>query len=164
MEDPLARATSGSRAPFQVLVIPFHLRSEALPLYCLFRRRDAGYWQWIAGSGENDERPADAAHREATEEAGYTNRGDLLQLQSMTTVPVAEIAGFIWGEHVLVVVEHSFAIRAATLNITLSSEHDEYRLCDYETAMAMLKWDSNRTALWELNHRILHCLQTLKPA
>ena len=33
----------------------------------------------------------------------------------MTTIPVAQIAGFIWGEHVLVVVEHSFAIRAATL-------------------------------------------------
>ena len=160
----MARPTSRSRAPYQILVVPFHFHSGALPLYCLFRRRDAGYWQWIAGGGENGERPADAARREATEEAGYTDNGNLFQLQSMTTVPVAGIGGFIWGEHVLLVVEHSFAIRAVTLNITLSSEHDEYRWCDYETAMAMLKWDSNRTALWELNHQILHCPQTLVQA
>ena len=63
MEGPLARATSGSRAPFQVLVIPFHLRSEALPLYCLFRRSDAGYWRGLPAVAKTTSGQLMRAHR-----------------------------------------------------------------------------------------------------
>jgi len=38
--------------------------------------------------------------------------------------------------------------------LLLSHEHTEYKWVDYETAREMLKYDSNRTALWELNKRI----------
>jgi len=39
--------------------------------------------------------------------------------------------------------------------ITLSSEqHTECRWVSYEEAARLLRWDSNRTALWELNERL----------
>jgi dihydroneopterin triphosphate diphosphatase len=39
-------------------------------------------------------------------------------------------------------------------DITLASEHTEYRWVPYEEASRLLRWDSNRTALWELNERL----------
>lgn len=36
----------------------------------------------------------------------------------------------------------------------LSSEHKEYRWVEYDEAMRLLKYDSNKTALWELNERL----------
>ena len=36
----------------------------------------------------------------------------------------------------------------------LSSEHKEYRWVKYDEAMRLLKYDSNKTALWELNERL----------
>ncbi|GAJ23061.1 unnamed protein product, partial [marine sediment metagenome] len=47
----------------------------------------------------------------------------------------------------------SFGAKSDSDVITLSKEHTEYRWVSYEDAMAMLKWDSNKNALWELNAR-----------
>jgi broad specificity phosphatase PhoE len=38
--------------------------------------------------------------------------------------------------------------------ITLSREHTDYRWVAYAEAARLLRWDSNRTALWELNERL----------
>ena len=54
-----------------------------------------------------------------------------------------------------VIAEHCFAVDCAEAEIVLSAEHSEYRWVDYKTAEKMLHWDSNRTAIWELNQRIL---------
>lgn len=44
-------------------------------------------------------------------------------------------------------------------DIPLSPEHSEYRWLRYEEAQAMIHFDGNRTALWELHAR----LSGLKP-
>jgi len=36
----------------------------------------------------------------------------------------------------------------------MSAEHMDYKWADYNTARGMLRWDSNKNALWELNHRV----------
>ncbi len=59
------------RAPFQVLVIPFR-RTGTVPEFAVLKRSDASYWQFVAGGGENDETPAQAATRETEEEIGIT--------------------------------------------------------------------------------------------
>ena len=47
-----------------------------------------------------------------------------------------------------------------TVNVTVGDdaavapEHVEFRWGTYETAASLLKWDSNRTALWELDYRL----------
>ena len=59
-----------SRAPFQVLVLPFRKTAKGLYEFAVFRRSDAGYWQAIAGGGEMGETSREAAIRESQEEAG----------------------------------------------------------------------------------------------
>jgi dATP pyrophosphohydrolase len=76
------------RAPFQVVVLPFRSGVDGVPQYCVMRRADQGYWQFVAGGGEDDESPEQAARREAVEEAGFPYAASLYRLQSMDTVPV----------------------------------------------------------------------------
>lgn len=40
------------------------------------------------------------------------------------------------------------------MSVVLSCEHTEYAWLNYESAQALQKYDSNRTAMWELNRRI----------
>ncbi|HZU87156.1 MAG TPA: NUDIX domain-containing protein [Anaerolineaceae bacterium] len=143
-----------SRAAFQILVFPFYHTEDGVLEYAIFKRADAGYWQGIAGGGEEGEIPLQAARREAWEEAGVPPEAEFIPLDSMTTIPAAWAAGMLWGEEVLVVPEYSFGARLKQQEITLSHEHTEYAWVDYQTALDRLKWDSNRAALWELNYRL----------
>ena len=144
------------RAPFQILVLPFY--ETALNVdYAVFRRADAGYWQFIAGGGEGSELPLEAARREAEEEAAIPASVALFRLDSCNTVPVTELAGHLrWGPDVLVVPEYTFAVRIMDPKLKIAAEHTAYRWVDYETCRDMLHWESNRNALHELNHRIRH--------
>lgn len=75
-----------ARTPFQVLVIPFrHSRTPALE-YAILRRSDSGDWQFIAGGGEEGESPAEAARREAREEAGVPTESVLIPLEAQATI------------------------------------------------------------------------------
>ncbi len=42
--------------------------------------------------------------------------------------------------------------------IKLSNEHETMQWCNYEEAMSKLEYDSNKTALWELNERLKNSL------
>ncbi|MFP4380755.1 MAG: NUDIX hydrolase [Candidatus Sumerlaeia bacterium] len=140
------------RAPFQVLVIPFRRKADCLQ-YCLLRRSDAGYWQFVAGGGDDAETPVEAAGRETREEIGIT--GEMIPLDSMCMVSRECFAGnAAWGPDVFVIPEHCFAVDAGREKIRLSAEHSSFQWLAYPEAAALLKWDSNRTALWELNKRL----------
>jgi dATP pyrophosphohydrolase len=140
------------RAPFQILVIPFR-HAAAGPEFAVLRRSDADCWQFVAGGGDDGETPIQAAQRENREEIGITGR--FIPLDSVASIPknsfpVAES----WGDQVFVIPEHCFAVDAGNSTIALSDEHTDYRWLSYEQASSLLKWDSNRTALWELNERL----------
>lgn len=142
------------RAPFQILAFP-HYRSDHGIEYAIFQRADAGYWQGIAGGGEDQETPLQAARREAKEEAGISEDTPLVLLDSCSTVPVVEIVGhLVWGPEVLVVPEYFFGIEVTEKRLTISSAHSTYQWAPYEKAHSLLKWDSNKNALWELHHRL----------
>lgn len=141
-----------ARAPFQVLVLPYRLTPRGIE-YAVFRRSDDDYWQFVAGGGEDDETPTQAARREACEEAGVSQDCALLALDSVNTVPVVGVCGFRWSPEVLVIPEHCFGVCAED-DLSISREHTEYRWVDYDTAVEMLHWQSNQNALWELNHRL----------
>ena len=57
------------RAPFQILALPYKM-VDGVPYYCVFHRADHDQWQFVAGGGEDDETPLDAAKREIFEEIG----------------------------------------------------------------------------------------------
>lgn len=142
------------RAPFQILVIPYKTMGTK-PLFCIYRRADSGDWQFIAGGGEDTETPLEAAKRETFEESGIKS-ANWTELKSLSYLPVTVIQEKYrrnWEKDTYVIPEYAFGTEY-TGDMTLSAEHTEYIWVTYEEAVKKLKWDSNRTALYELN-RIL---------
>ena len=125
------------RAPFQILVLPFTRTVEKI-LYAIFRTRDGNYWQFIAGGGEEGESLMEAACREAREEAGIREDTAFIALDSFATIPVPGVTGgpMQWGDGVLLIPEHCFAVELKDGNIVLSKEHVECRWSRYEPASA----------------------------
>lgn len=142
------------RAPFQILAIPYR-NTDNEPLYCVFHRSDFNQWQFIAGGGEDEEKPIEAAKREIREEVGV-KADKIIQLDSICSIP-ADIFPYKylynWPSDIYVVPEYSFGFECNE-DIVLSDEHSECVWLNYEDARKLLKWDSNRTALYELNCRI----------
>src|SRR2546423_5770178 len=144
------------RAAFQVLIIPYRIDADGQPQYLLFKRSDLDVWQWIAGGGEDDEEPEQAARREALEEAGIPQDACLMRLDSMASIPALHFADrHLWGDEIYVIPEFSFGVEVQNREVCLSGEHSACAWLDYETARSRLEWDSNRTALWELHNRLL---------
>ena len=142
------------RAPFQVLVLPFRV-AEGEPEYALFRRSDSGDWQGIAGGGDEGEAPLIAAGREMEEESGLPRDLALLPLDAIAMVPKTQFRrNGHWGPDILVVPEFSFGVDAWQNELVLSHEHDEAGWFPLHIAVDRLKWDSNKTALWELDQRL----------
>lgn len=148
-----------NRQPYQVLVLPYTFEADGTVKYGLFKRADENYWQGIAGGGEGSETPLETAKREAHEEAGITSQS-FITLLSQCSMPAKDAAGFLWGEDVFIVPEYAFGVEAHSKEeIKLSREHLECAWLSYEEAEKRLKWDSNKTALWELNYRLLKGLK-----
>jgi dATP pyrophosphohydrolase len=147
------------RAPFQVLVLPYRQEGDGGYVYALFQREDAGYWQGVAGGGEVGETPFQAASREVYEEAGLDPGVELCPLDSVATIPVVDVTGtFLWGPDVLVIPEYAFGVGCPSAKLVLSDEHTAFQWFTFADAIRELKWDSNCTALWELDHRLRHNL------
>ena len=145
------------RAPYQISTILYKKENNII-LYCIFYRNSHPIWQFISGGGENDETPLETVIREIKEETSLVvERRKVEQLDSKTTIPVLNITGeYTWGSDVYVVPEYSYAIEIKDEdgNIQLSNEHKEYKWVEYDEAIKKIKYDSNKTALWELNERL----------
>lgn len=111
----------------------------------------------VAGGGEAGDSPLQAARREAAEEAGLDGDFEFVELDARATIPVVHVTGELtWGPDVLVIPEFTFGVRVGTAELTLSDEHTEYGWFGLTAAMKAVQWDSNRSALWELDHRLRH--------
>ncbi len=132
------------------------MREGSEILYAIFRRHrsSGGYWQGISGGGEDDESPAEAVRREAWEEAGISADARLYPLQSRIMLPVAHVCGFLWGPDLILIPEYAYGLEVTRSELVLSHEHSRAVWRGIDEAMAMVKWDSNRAALWELDYRI----------
>ncbi len=144
------------RAPMQVLVIPYKI-TEGKAEYCIFKRSDSLYWQFIAGGGEGTETPLEAARRESFEEASLEQTFPYYQLTSTFYVPadcISEKHRKYWSADTFVLPEYCFAVNVNTKSVKLSSEHTEYSWVTYEKAKELLYWQTNKIALFELDNRI----------
>ena len=123
--------------------------------FCVLRRADNDQWQFVAGGGEDAETPLEAAAREISEETGIqANR--ITELVSMAYVPADVISEYHrkhWSPNTFVLPEYHFAFECGS-GITLSGEHLGCEWLSYHDAMSRLTWDSNKTALYELNCRL----------
>lgn len=113
-------------------------------------------WQAISGGVEDDETLIETVIREVYEETGVI-ANNVFELSSISSIPVVNITGeFTWGKDVYVVTENAFGVFTENCNIKLSSEHNQYAWFTFEEAYDKLEFDSNKTALWELNQRLLN--------
>ena len=144
------------RKPRQVLVFLYRRNQNNLYEYCIFYRDKLKFWQGLSGGVEDDESLYETVEREVYEETGI-KVNDIYQLSSISSIPVVDVMGeFFWGKDIYVVPEYSFGVPLENYDIHLSSEHREYKWCLFEEAYEKLKFDSNKTALWELNQRLLN--------
>lgn len=167
-----------ARRPLQVLVLPFRYRTDGAIDYAIFRRNDRPEegsqqqcpkseglrceslpdecWQGVAGGAEDGESAEQAALREMMEETGLRVDVPLVALDTVASIPTYHFRDReAWGRDVYVVPERAFgAAIHHDAAIVLSREHSAYRWVAYGEAARLLRWDSNRTALWELNERL----------
>jgi len=124
--------------------------------FALLLRAEEGFWQGIAGGGEDNETPLEAAKRETFEETGIKPTSTFIQLDTVESVPVTEFKdSLIWGENVFVIPQYCFGVLSSRFDINISKEHSAYGWFMYEQAQKMLKFDGNQTALWELKQRLM---------
>lgn len=144
-----------ARAPFNVLVYPYRSVAEDQLEYALFKRADAEFWQGIAGGGEDEETPVEAARREIFEETDLSPTASFLQLDTVASVPVTEFKdSHLWGKDVYVIPQYCFGVLVDGGGLVLSHEHTAYQWFRYKAACRLLKYDSDKTALWELDQRL----------
>ena len=131
------------------------MRKPKQVLVFLYRKK-LQVWQAISGGVEDDETLIETVKREVFEETGI-EANDIFELSSVSSIPVVNITGkFSWGNDVYVVTEHSFGVFTENSDIKLSSEHKQYEWFTFDEAYEKLEFDSNKTALWELNQRLLN--------
>jgi dihydroneopterin triphosphate diphosphatase len=150
-----------ARTPVNVLVLPFRHRGDVTVEHAIFRRADADsanpFWQSVAGGVEDGETRIEAANRELAEETGLSAPPEQwIALETRGSIPATVFGTWrSWGPETYVVHQHAFGVEVSEAdNVTLSQEHSEFRWLEFEAAIVLLRYDSDRTALWELNERL----------
>ncbi len=78
-----------------------------------------------------------------------------MQLDTVEPVPVIAFRdSHIWGDNVYVIPQYCFGVTSQDIQIVISHEHTEYKWFSYEEAYQLIKFDGNKTALWELDKRL----------
>jgi len=145
-----------ARALLQVLVLPFRVSRTGEIEFAVFKRSNSdAWWRAVAGGAEGQETAEQAARREMFEEAGIPPTTPLIPLDSVASVPVHFFRDrHLWGPDTYVIPQYAFGVQVDDHTIVLSDEHSVFRWARYEDAARMLRWDNNRTALWELHERL----------
>ena len=142
------------RAPFQILAIPYRVKPNLQ--YCVLHRSDIDQYQFVSGGGEDYETPMEAAAREIYEETSV-KADQIVPLTSMAYIPsnvISKKHRVLWSPDTIVIPEYTFGFECAS-EIILSSEHTGFEWMTYDDAISRVTWDSNKTALYELNCRLL---------
>ena len=80
----------------------------------------------------------------------------LTELKSVAFVPAEVVAKNLrahWDKNIFVIPEYSFAFEC-NADPTISREHCEYQWLPYDMARKLLKWDSNKVAMYEIMCRL----------
>lgn len=143
------------RLPKQVLVVPYRVINKKVE-YCIFKRKDMPIWQWISGGVEDfDEDIISAVKREVYEETNISDKLRIMELEGFTKIPVVNIVKeFMWGDKVFYSDEYAFAVNIENKEIKISEEHNKFKWVSYSEAKDLLRYDSNKSALWELDEKI----------
>ena len=143
------------RKPKNVLVFLYRYNNGIE--YCLFYRSKEMFYQGLSGGVEDSEKLEDTVKREVYEETGIVVN-NMIKLDTISSIPGIYVnKDFNYENNIYVVYEYGFGVLIDNEDIKLSSEHKEYKWVSYDEAIKLLKYDSNKTALFELNERLIHC-------
>ena len=146
-----------ARQPVNVLVFPFRKNPDGEYEYSVFKRSDNPIWQGISGGVEEGEDLVSAVKRECMEEANIPFSQNVYKLSTHNSIPAYIFYEHEkWGNKVYLVDEYHFAVDADGCEIKLSYEHTEYKWLSYDDARDILRFDSNKTGLYELHNRLLN--------
>ncbi|MDD2472715.1 MULTISPECIES: NUDIX pyrophosphatase [unclassified Methanoculleus] len=144
------------RQPLNIHVYLYRKNHNDVFEYAVFQRADdPKCWQGISGGVEEGETIEQAALRESFEEAGVAIDTPLYRLDTVSFLP-SDIFSVHnkWGKDVVVCPMHFFAIPFQG-EIVLSNEHLDVKWCTFQNAYGIIYWHDQKTALWELNQRLL---------
>ena len=143
------------RKPKNVLVFLYRYNNGIE--YCIFYRNKEKFYQGLSGGVEDSEKLEDTVKREVYEETGIVVN-NMIKLDTISSIPGIYVnKDFNYENNIYVVYEYGFGVLIDNEDIRLSSEHKEYKWVSYDEAIKLLKYDSNKTALFELNERLIHC-------
>jgi 8-oxo-dGTP pyrophosphatase MutT (NUDIX family) len=114
--------------------------------YLVAHRPNDDIWNVIAGQVEDGESFADAAARELMEEAALASPLRDLELRQWYDVPEPFRHLYAPGEY-RVEVRSYLATAPAGWEPTLNHEHDSYRWCTFDEAIAILHWPEVKEGL-----------------
>lgn len=144
-----------ARAPYQILVFPFHRDDSGKLRFAIFHRSDRDLWQAVSGGGEAGETVLQSAVRETNEETGTACAPEtFIPLQSKAMIPAHEFPEGDWGTDITEIPEYSFGVEFLSDRITLSDEHTQFLWLEIEKARTQLYWPSNVRALDELYQKL----------
>ncbi len=143
----------------QILILPYYIdKSEDKLYYALFKSKDTEVWMGVSGGCHFGEDYEKAAIREAEEEIGFS--GDILQLDTVAYIRKDIFYNFKdWNDDILVIPQVYFGMQLKKKLIALNDEFIEFIWVDFESAYKMLFFQNNKTAIWELNARLLKKLK-----
>lgn len=147
------------RGPEEVMVAVHRRRGSGREFLVLRRVPERlGYWGLVAGGVEAGETPIDAAERELAEEVGFEPESELVELGISLGYELAdepEVVRARFDPTVERVTLHAFAVEVPVgWEPKLDAEHDEYRWCSVEEAVAAMIYESPREALRETARRL----------
>lgn len=136
------------RIPIQVLVYPVRQTGDTWE-YLLLRRipgRD-GFWQGVTGGLEEGETLLEAAERELYEETGLGSL-TLVKVDLSYSFPVKDEWKHLYVPDVKEITEYVFVAYVGNEKPVIDpEEHDQYKWCDIQEALALLHYPENKKAL-----------------
>jgi dihydroneopterin triphosphate diphosphatase len=140
---------AGFRIPIQVNVFCFTLKDHEI-LYLLLKRSDYRNpcWQGVTGAPFPQEALVDAAKREVFEETGLTIK-KIEQTDYSFSYPIPGWHRWRFEPETKIIEEYVFSAKLDNIsdNIRLSDEHCDFKWIDFQTAISLLSWETNKEAL-----------------
>ena len=139
------------RQPFSVLVYPVRLTDSNWE-YLLLRRVAipdlalTDFWQGVTGGLEEGENPLQAAIRELAEETHFVPY-EIEQIDFSYSFPIKDEWRKYYGPIPKEIVEYVFIAFVDGQQKPKLSEHDEWRWCDMDQSLKLLKYPGNIEAL-----------------